>query len=646
MDLDRFWEGERSVMSLTAEMVVDGLVPSDPRVSPDGKWVAFVVAPVGRRGPVACSAIWLAATDGTSSPCRLTWGVSEDRAPCWSPDGAYLYFLSDREVRGKAQLHRLPLSGGEAEMLTDWEPGIAFAVPLPDRRTIALLAVDAKSEEQRRQELQWDDAEVFGDVWSVQRLRFFNIETRHVHTCEALGNHHIVEAVPSPSGDRLAVLAWPTPEPDNSLRKVELHVVEENGTRAHHVWPLPTGGSQLAWDRRGQRLYYLAHLKQDWQGGKGVFAVEFADEEPRAIPSNLEACPLELSTGPDGGPLVLLAEGLDSYLAQFGADNSSEVRLADLLGEACCLSASADGRTVALVRSTSESPANVWAGSPGAELVCLTDLRPELRNVAWGPRERIEWTAPDGLDINGLLILPPGTTRADGPFPLVVVVHGGPYGRFADSFQLDWRPSGQWFASAGYAVLLPNPRGGLGRGNDFADKVAGAVGTDDWNDIQAGIDWLVAQSVADPNSLGIAGWSQGGFMAAWAIGQTDRFKVAIMGAGVSDWGMMVAESDLPHFEAMLGGSTGWEDSGPHRHDVLSPISYVSRVRTPVLILHGAEDERVPVSQGRFFARGLREHGASHALVVYPREPHEIYERNHQLDILRRTREWVNQWLDP
>jgi dipeptidyl aminopeptidase/acylaminoacyl peptidase len=301
---------------------------------------------------------------------------------------------------------------------------------------------------------------------------------------------------------------------------------------------------------------------------------------------------------------------------------------------------------VAAVRGEPQAPPAVWAGPPAGPLTCLTALCPALGEVAWGAQERLAWRADDGLALDGLLLLPPGRTRADGPFPLVTLVHGGPYGRFADSLQLGWNAWGQWLATHGYAVLLPNPRGGLGHGPAFAACVAGAVGGEDYRDIMAAIDHLIAAGVADPARLGIGGWSQGGFMSAWAVGQTGRFAAAVMGAGVSDWGMMVAESDWPHFEARLGGSTGWEGVGPHPHDARSPISFVQRVRTPVLILHGEHDERVPVSQGRFFARGLRAYGVPFELVVYPREPHAIRERLHQLDLLRRVRAWFDRWLRP
>ena len=133
-------------------------------------------------------------------------------------------------------------------------------------------------------------------------------------------------------------------------------------------------------------------------------------------------------------------------------------------------------------------------------------------------------------------------------------------------------------------------------------------------------------------------------MAAWAIGHTDRFAAAVMGAGVTDWGMLAGSGEWGVFETALGGSTGWEGVGPHRHDELSPISYAANVRTPVLILQGADDTNVPLSQAEYFHRALRHHGAEHEFVVYPREGHSFRERRHQIDLLNRTRAWFDRWL--
>lgn len=632
---------------LTAEMVVDGLIPSDLQMKPDGSAVAFVVAPVGRPDEHPASAIWLAPTDGAAPARRLTAGTVEDRSPRWSPDGDWLYFLSDRKDRGKAQIHRLPLAGGEADALTDWKAGIAEITPLTDGRTLAFLALNpAFEEEKERREKERDDSDLFGARWPIRRLHLFDLASRETRPVDALGDRHVAEVVSAPDGARLAIVTWPTPEMSHFGRDAELLLLDVRSGETSVVCALPHGGFSPAWGRNAASICFLSFQGRDLRGGFGLFATELPRGTPRLITADLPACPIALRGGRDHDPLALVAEGLDTGLYRFDAATQRLVLLCAFRGDARNVSACADGRVVALLRSTADEPPNVWGGPPDGPLVKLTDLRPELRDVALGRQERLTWTAADGLELDGLVILPPGKSGADGPFPLVTIVHGGPYGRFADALQLEWAPSGQWLATAGYAVFLPNPRGGLGHGHAFADTVAGAVGQEDWGDILSGIDRLIEQGVADADRLGIGGWSQGGFMTAWAVGQTDRFQAGVMGAGVSDWGMMVAESDIPYVEGMLGGSTGWEGPGPHRHDELSPISYAHRVTTPVLILHGEKDERVPVSQGRFFARALRERGVPFELVVYPREPHGLQERNHQLDALRRTRAWFDRWLRP
>lgn len=639
---------------LSAEMIVDGRVPSDPQVAPDGRHVAFVVALLGRREEEAQSAIWLARTDGSTAPRQVTAGLVEDRMPRWSPDGAWLYFLSDRAERSKAQLHRLPLAGGEAEPLTDWKPGIAGIVPLPDGRTVAVLAPDPPTEQEERRERERDDAQVFGERWPLVRLRLLDLGSRELRLLDGhgLADRHVAGVAPfagvapSPDGAQLAVATWPTPELDNWTGPSEISLIGIASGEVRLVCQLPAGVVALTWDRGGRRLIALSYAAGGGVSGTALFTIDTAEGGSRLLTADLAACPTGLCRGGDADPLITVAAGLDTTIEHLDSGSDELRRVSHHLGDLSSPSASADGQVVAALRSTANEPTEVWVGPPAGPFRRLTNLRPELREIEWGRQERLAWTSADGLAIDGLLILPPGKGRVDGPFPLITIVHGGPYGRFADSFQLSWAPSGQWLATAGYAVLLPNPRGGMGHGQRFAACVAGAVGIDDWGDIVAGIDTLIAQGVADPNRLGIGGWSQGGFMTAWAVGQTNRFRAGVMGAGVSDWGMMVAESDLPHFEARCGGSTGWEGPGPHRHDALSPVSFVGRVKTPVLILHGERDERVLVSQGRFFARGLREGGVPHQLVVYPREPHGLRERNHQLDALRRTRTWFDRWLRP
>jgi dipeptidyl aminopeptidase/acylaminoacyl peptidase len=642
--------------ALTAEMIVDALTVDDVRVSPDGSHVAFVVAPIGQKEEHPASTIWLARTADPGSARKLTVGTAHDRAPRWSSDGAALFFLSDRTERGVAQLQRIALNGGEADALTEWEPGIATFAPIPGGARVAFLAVDPETDEEKKRKEARDDPEVYGERWPLLKLRLLDLSSREVSTIETLGCRHVVDIAPAPDGSRLAVLAWPTPETDNASWNAEILVVDLTDNAVTSICDLATGASDLCWG--GRDLLFIAHRSPASRGGHGIYAVAAAGGEPRQLSPDLDACPIELVTARDGTPFVRMAQGLDSWIGRLDVADRRIERVQWLPGEAWSLDVSADGGTLAVARRTQDDLASVWSGPVGGPWHALTALNPNLEAVSWGAQRPIDWAAPDGLRVEGLLILPPkppstgggslrpGASDADGPFPLMTLVHGGPYLRYSDGLQLSGEEWGQWLATAGYAVLLPNPRGSSGRGDDFADRVVGATGKEDWSDVEAGIDHLIAAGIADPERLGIGGWSYGGYMTAWAVGQTRRLKLGIMGAGICDFGMMSASSDLPHYAAMTAGSAGWEGCGPHPHDACSPISYARHVTTPVLILHGANDERVPVNQGRFFARALREQNIPNELVIYPREPHEIGERSHQLDLLRRVRNWVERWLGP
>jgi dipeptidyl aminopeptidase/acylaminoacyl peptidase len=636
---------------LTAELVVDGAVPSQPVISPDGCWVAYVVAPVGRRAERRRCALWVAAADGGSPPGKLTAGVAADFAPRWAPDSASVFFLSDRT--GSVQLHRIRLGGGEAEVLTDWHGDISDAWPLADGRLVAVVATDEPTEEDKRRRAERDDAIVWGQQLRRGRLRVLDLAAGELRTVDGLGRRHVVELAPRPDGGALAVISWASPEKDPGLTTSELHVADlETGT-VHDLGRIgPRARSPAWWQADGG--WHLAYLARPGPfGGYGSYAVydvavTAAAAVHRDLTEGMTACPADLAQVADGPPLALFADGLDTAIYRLDPGPRRFRSLSARDGLADSLTASRSGEVIAALATTSREPVNVHAGPPGGPLIRLSDTQPALRAIRWGTQERLCYQATDGLNLDGPLILPPGKNRTDGPFPLITWVHGGPPDRYADQFLLGPRRPGQWLATAGYAVFLPNPRGGVGHGRDFAAAVVrsagGTVGSADWNDIESGIDLLIAEGVADPGRLGIGGASYGGFMAAWAIGQTGRFKAAMMDAGISDWGTLLATSEFGTTDAALSGSYGWEGTGPHPHDQVSPISFASKIRTPVLIVHGQDDTNVPVSQAIYFHRALSWFGIEHQLIIYPREGHTLVERNHQLDLLHRTRAWFDRWL--
>jgi len=634
-------------VELTAELLADAASLLDAVISPDGRLVAYTVSTAdGTRDRLR--ALWVAPADGSPAPRRLAAGRALG-TPRWAPDSASLVFISGR------QLHRIGLDGGEPEALTSWRGEIAGHLPLADGRRVAVIATDEPDALDEKRRAEGDDAIVWGEA-PRNRLHLLDLAGRDLTPISGLGDRHVVEAVQRPDGGPLAVVSWACPYDEPGAFTAELHVVDPDTGKARAVGPVGLDARSPAWHDEGGRWHvaYLTITPPGPVGGMAVLDValpaEGAAGEPgepgghRNLTAGLDACPTDLAQVAGGPPLALFADGLDTALYRLDPGTLQFGRVLDRPGGADLLSASGSGQMIAVRASTAYQPREVYAGPPDGPLVRISDTRPDARRIRWGVQERLSYHASDGLALDGLLILPPGLGRADGPFPLITLVHGGPYGRYADSFLGNWWAPGQWLAAAGYAVFLPNPRGSQGRGHEFAATVSCAVGTDEWTDILAGIDALIAEGVADPDRLGIGGWSHGGFMAAWAVGQTGRFKAALMGAGICDWGMQVGLGELGNQEAGLGGSCGWEGPGPHRHDQLSPVSYAARIRTPVLILHGQDDTNVPVGQAVYFHRALSRFGVEHELVIYPREGHPITERQHQIDLLRRTGAWFARWL--
>ena len=297
----------------------------------------------------------------------------------------------------------------------------------------------------------------------------------------------------------------------------------------------------------------------------------------------------------------------------------------------------------AVVMTTHEAhgvPPELARFDPGSGTwVRLTSFNHEIVDGVEFPDVRtIRWASADGLEIEGRLMTPAGAT---GPLPMLVLVHGGPTWCWNAVFS-DSEPNAVLLAAAGYAVLLPNPRGSTGRGHAFAQAVIGDSGGKDFEDIMAGVDWCIADGVADPGRLGISGLSYGGFMAGWAVTQTDRFKAAVAFSVVANNQSFFLTSEVAGYaEMILDGA--WSDPAgqfPGR----SPIFHAHRCSTPTLVIQGQLDRCTPVGQGEELFGAIARTGTECELVVYPREGHVPVEREHLLDALQRTQEWFDRHL--
>jgi dipeptidyl aminopeptidase/acylaminoacyl peptidase len=304
-------------------------------------------------------------------------------------------------------------------------------------------------------------------------------------------------------------------------------------------------------------------------------------------------------------------------------------------------SQSRDGSVIAVTQDSPVSPTEVYVTGPDfRSFTRLTTTNPQAEHFALGATEVVTWKN-DGFEVEGVLLKPVGYT-AGTRYPLLVVAHGGPAGAFVDNYRVGGLEGGHLWAGQGWAVFYPNPRGSTNYGEKFLRANVNDWGGGDYRDIMTGIDALVARGIADPEKLALIGWSYGGYMTAWSITQTARFKAAMVGAGLTNLWSMYGTNDIPN---VLIGYFGGQ-AGPERLPLYmerSAMTRIDKVVTPTLILHGGSDERVPIGQAQELFRGLKDRGKPTELVLYPREGHGITEYYHQKDRLTRIQEWITRY---
>ncbi len=305
---------------------------------------------------------------------------------------------------------------------------------------------------------------------------------------------------------------------------------------------------------------------------------------------------------------------------------------------------SADATRAAAVLAAFNEPPEIWLARTGDDVAWtrLTSHNDALAGRLPGTLETRLWTAPDGQEVQGLLVRPTGIPT-DQPVPMVTIIHGGPTSTTGYMFPANgtsgWVPE---LLRRGVAVFFPNARGSAGWGLAFAEANQRDMGGADLQDILAGVDDCVSAGIADPERLGVCGWSYGGYLTAWAVTQTDRFKSAIAGASITNWISFHGTSDIPAFDEVFYRADPYKLGGPYT--TFSPIFAVDRVTTPTLFLHGERDLICPVGQAKEMFRALRDRGIPTECVIYPREGHPIRERAHRLDMLNRGMEWLCRWM--
>lgn len=628
---------------LTTEQLVTHRRPSDPQISPDGERIAFTLRPVSKEKEHPESAIWVVSFAG-GEPRQFTAGQWDDEEPRWSPDGRRLAFLSDRAERGKKSVYIMPADGGEARRVFDQQGDMEQLSWSPDGRFLAVLFTDPETEEEKKRKEERDDARVWDTDYKYQRLWVIDVEAGTAKAVSPEGRQVWTYAW-SPDSERLALNLTPTPRIDDIFLENEVVIVPRAGGEPTPVFRQIGMAEHLTWSQDGKYLAYRARAGRVVHGDY-VYRIPVEGGEPVCLTPGYDGTSEALWPLGRDALLMVVDEGVNMTLYRLSWEGERERLLAgEPLGTfAPVATADASGQRIAVVWEDARHAPDVWVLSRddiSPALQRRTHFNPELEAAALGQLEIVRWESDPGVEVEGLLFKPVGYQEGQR-YPLVVQIHGGPTWLWTNQFAATWHEWAHALAGRGYAVLMPNPRGSTGRGPEYSNALFGDVGGCEYRDIMAGVDYLIERGIADPERLGVGGWSWGGYMTAWIVSQTTRFKAAVMGAGlpnmISDNGL----GDIPSANLSYFETSPYHDPEPYFER--SAIRYIRNATTPTLILHGEEDRRVAMAQGQEMYVALRTLGVETQFVTYPREGHSIQERKHQVDLIDRVIGWFDRHL--
>jgi dipeptidyl aminopeptidase/acylaminoacyl peptidase len=646
---------------------------SDPRLSPDGRQVAYAVARLDAKEDESDTDLYLVSLDG-GEPLRLTSSKKDETHPRFSPDGEWIAFLSDREgekqgewtsyvtghEKGTTQVYLLSRRGGEAVRLTGYKASVSDLAWSPDSKRLALVVSDvdpdapgdageakATGEEKtpkpivlRRLQFKRDGE---GYVREVRKhVHVFDLEKR---TSVQVTSGPFDDEGPawSPDGQSIAFVSNRTlPDPDRSQDADVYVVAAREGEVPRRLETGPGTDASPVFSPDGKWIAYVAggDPKDLWYGSSHVALVPVVGGPSRPLTAALDRNAASPRFTPDGRAVLFLLEDRGNrHLARVPVEGGEVERVVAGERDVQAFDVAPGGAIAVLEASVHQPPEiSVVAGDGLRRLTWAND--DFLKTIALGKVERFEATSRDGTVVDAFLTLPPGYAPGRR-VPTLLRIHGGPADQFSTAFELQW----QVLAGHGYAVVAANPRGSTGRGTAFSRAIWADWGNKDYEDVMAAVDHAVATGVADPERLGVGGWSYGGILTDYVITKTGRFKAAVSGASIANY---LAGYGTDHYQYEYEVELGlpWKARDLWL-GLSSPFFDIEKVTTPTLFLGGALDMNVPLLNSEQMYQALRRVGRVETeLVVYPTEWHSIDTPSVQKDRLERYLAWYDRFLQP
>lgn len=639
-------------------------IVDDPCVDPSGRLVAFTVTRLDRDGNTYRSQIWQLDLQ-SGDLVALTAGEHRDGNPRWSPDGRWLAFTSNRRENDERKANRIwimPAGGGEPRPLTpadsavegfDWSPDsrqVAYVAPVHDPEA----AAEAEGTDVmviRTPRFRFDGMGFLRDRY--RQIFVIDIDGREPHQVTS-GRFDHTQIAWSPNGFEIAFAS--NREVDWELSNVrDIYVVRLPGGQIRRVTDGQGSWGRPAWSPSGDHLACFGTRRIDISGARTeIFVCDSTGDGLRSITADIDCdfhdAAIADWAGYQSRPPIWLGEKSIAAvisergavrLARVGVESGELEVLTPERGRVGAPAALPDGGFV-LARNDFVDPGELYHLSPGGELKAVTTFNEGWHaEVELSQPEPLSATSPDGEEIHGWF-LPPTGPVGDGGAPLLLEIHGGPFGMYAETMMHEFH----LLSAQGYAVAFCNPRGSAGYGDRFAQILAPEMGENDFPDFMAFVDAALDRDGLDASRLGVLGGSYGGFMTNWIIGHTDRFKAAVTMRCISDWFSTWGTDDIFFADCNVTlGATPWEN--PEIYLRLSPITYVEQMTTPLLIVHSEEDYRCPIGQAEQLFTSLKALGRTTELVRFPDESHGLSrtgQPKHRVERLEHILRWFETHL--
>jgi dipeptidyl aminopeptidase/acylaminoacyl peptidase len=645
---------------------------SNPRLAPDGRHVVFVVEYQSRETNKGNRDLFMIPIEGGKAE-QLTHDAATDTDPRFSPDGKWIAFRSTRS--GESQIWILPTAGGEAWQVTTLSTGAAHPMWLPDARHIIFTSsvypdceddacnaarIKAKEESKVKARIyddlfyrHWDEwmdgtrSHVFITSIDGDDARDLTPGSTHFPTA-ALGSSHDIAV--SPDGNEICVAASPNQNPERDINN-DLFVIRIDGGTPEVVTTNKANDNHPVYSPDGKHIAYRAMARPGFEAdkyrlmlferatGKSIdIGAELADEYDRSVAS--------IAWSPDSKHLYLTC-GDRGHVSLFRVDaRSGKVKQLTKKAYVSSLRVGPKGRQLVFLNQTSAMPYEVFRSSTdGSSMKQISHINDEtLASIDMNPLEEFTFAGAGGTDAHGFLLKPPGF-QPGRKYPLVYLIHGGPQGAWARNFHARWNY--QMFAAAGYVVAAVNPRGSTGYGQKFTDEITQDWGGKVYEDLMKGLDHVLATygSFIDDQRIGAAGASYGGYMINWIAGHTDRFTCLVNHDGVYNFTSFFGTTEELWFPEWEFGGTPYAND-PREYEKHSPHTYAKNFKTPMLVIHGGKDYRVDPSEGYQVFTALRRQGVPARFLYFPDEGHWVLKPLNAELWWKTVHEWLAEYLQP